>query len=126
MGGQLWSREEKELVIHSKTKNEFAMSYIGKFGAPDKLSRIDNLWKARKEIRMELVPQEIIAVSQKSQVLKPSAIVVDDVTMYLNSISDKLSQLIQLQKEQIEFFKKLEKKPKEGENGGQGSGEGNG
>jgi hypothetical protein len=105
MGGASWRKEEKVLCLQSATKQEFTEKYIRQLGQPAKLSRIDNIWAARKEIKAELVP-----VNPPGTVTTPRKEGhhdVDEAEILVN-ISNKLSELIQIQKDTFTLFKRLD------------------
>jgi hypothetical protein len=108
MGGAEWRKEEKELCLLSPNKVAFTAEYIKKFGQPGKLSRLDNIWAARHQIKEELVPVRPPGTVTEPRKDKPWADV--DEGKVLADISNKLSELIQIQKETYSLFEYLDKR----------------
>jgi hypothetical protein len=126
MGGQMINKTEKLLVLESRTKEDFAKKYIEKFGMPSKLYRIDNIWTQRETFRKELGKPNIEAVSKVTTGIVPRmSNAMADEGEVLSHISNKLSELIQIQKETFLLFKKLDKTP-EGMPNDKTGGSGNG
>lgn len=119
MGGQLISKDEKTLVLQCRTKEEFLEKYVQKFGMPNKLYRIDNVWKQRKAIKEELVPTFGVASVTQPQKDKSRAEPLPDEGVILTSISHKLDDLIGIQKETLALFQKQIDKNKSDHKGGQ-------
>lgn len=114
MGGQIISRQEKLLVLECRDKDTFTKRYIEKFGVPSRLFRIDNVWSKRQIFREELGKPNIEHVSKVTTglTIRPAE-TFPDVGETLAKISNKISELIQLQKEELELFRKLDKTPPE-------------
>ena len=104
MGGEVIKKEEKALTLKSQNRTDFAKKYIEAFGMPERAGRIDTIWNMRKQIRDELMPKpqtSTILLQGKDHAL-PDGVEV------LVGISNKMSELIVLHKEQLELFKKLD------------------
>lgn len=107
MGGDNWTPDEMRLTLECQSLKEFALQYIEKFGVPSRASRINNIWTMRKKIRDDMCP--VPKPQGKSTVLATGG-VVDEESVTLVNISNKLSEILQVQKEQLELFKKALKK----------------
>ena len=116
MGGKIITPDERKLVLECKSKAEFAEVYIRKFGMPSKMFRIDNIWNQRDTIR-----KEATSVKPPGSITSPARVKEwddRDGIEVLVGISNKLSELIQLQKDMYALFKKLDKEAKPDEKSG--------
>ena len=101
-------KEEKLLLLECQTEKDFYLKYVQKFGVPSRPTRVSNLWKERKVIRDEYKP--IVVPQGRSTVLAcGGGGIVDAESIALTNISNKLSELVQLQKEQLDLFRFLKK-----------------
>lgn len=99
--GVRWTDEEKELAINCKSEDDLAIQYLKKFGTADR-SRVHSLFGHRNDlIRARTVARTSPPIVHKA---------IFDEDVILAHISNKLSELIQLQKETLEIFKKLSEK----------------
>lgn len=92
--GLYWTDEEKQLVRESKNVEELMAKYLKKYGTAT-VSRVRSLWSHRARLLKE---QEVIA-SLSAKV--PTRTVAFDEDQVLAHISNKLSELIELEKEQL-------------------------
>lgn len=113
MGGLLISPEEKRLVLECRDRNEFTKKYIEKFGVPSKLYRIENIWSQRKEIREELVPKFGVGTRTEPASGKERKTDYDEGEL-LYRLTLIQAEHLQVTKEMLELFKKLEEREKKG------------
>ena len=103
----MWSKEEKLLLLECNTEKAFYQKYIEKIGVPERPTRVSNLWKERNAIRDEFKP--VVVPQGKATVLSYGGDrIVDDESIALSNISNKLSELVQIQTETLELFKRIE------------------
>lgn len=113
MGGASWSRDEKILCLESKDRKEFMTEYLKKFGTPTKLSRIDNIWKARAQIRDELRPVKPVG-AVTTPLTQPKTDNFPDIGNLVSAILGEvrltkvvIEEMVKLQREQLELFKRV-------------------
>jgi len=92
--GRYWTEEEKQLVRESKNVEELMAKYLKKYGTAT-VSRVSSLWSHRARLLKE---QEMIA-SLSAKV--PTKTIAFDEDQVLAHISNKLSETIELEKEQL-------------------------
>jgi hypothetical protein len=110
MGGTVITQDEKKLVLTCQTREELMKKYVEKFGIPSKLYRIDNIWKQRKEIREELGKVDLTKISSVSTgIAVKGSSPMPDVGETLVHISNKMSELIQINKDMLALFQRIDK-----------------
>lgn len=107
--GKVWTASEKRLALMCHTKQEFVDRYLKEIGMPDSMGRLESLWGQRKRLRDEMNPL-IVPISSKSTAITPKpANNFPDIGESLSNISNKVSELIEIQKETLTLFKRLDK-----------------
>jgi hypothetical protein len=108
MGGVTISKDEKLLVLECRDRTEFAKKYIEKFGLPSKIYRIDNIWSMRKAIKDELVPNFGAGTQTFPRAERERKSDYDEGEL-LYRLTVLFAEHLQVTKEMLELFKKLDK-----------------
>ena len=96
--------------MQCSSKKELLERYLKEIGTPDKMARIDSLWAQRRSFRNEAVPNTV-KIGSKTQALTPEMRSdLPDVGETLVKIHNQLAELIVVQKETLELFKKIDGK----------------
>ena len=95
--GARWTEDEKRLGIECKTIEELFLRYSKEIGDTT-LSRVKSIWSHRQLLVAAKTAQE---KSKESQSKIPERIAFPDEAETLSHISNKLSELIEVQKESL-------------------------